>query len=69
MTQTPYPMKNKVEIILDVFHFDLPPRMAIVLPIHSLYITKMAVWIINEGEFKENVNIKCKYKSRNIINP
>jgi hypothetical protein len=62
MTQTPYPMKNKVEIILDVFHFDLPPRMAIILPIHSLYITKMAVWIINEGIAKKmstlNANIK-----------
>jgi hypothetical protein len=69
MTQTPYHVKNKVEIIFDVCHFDLPPIMAIGLPIHSLHITKMAMWIINEGEFKDNINIKCRYNARNILNP
>jgi hypothetical protein len=68
MIQTPYAVKNKVEIILDVCHFDLPPRMAIVFFVHSLHITKMAMWNINEGEFEKNIKIKCRYNARNILN-
>jgi hypothetical protein len=47
MTQTPCLAKNKVEIILDIGRLDLAPRITIILSVHSLHLTRMAIWIIN----------------------
>jgi hypothetical protein len=47
MTQTPCLAKSKVEIIIDIGRFDLAPRITIVLSVHSLHVTRMAIWIIN----------------------
>jgi hypothetical protein len=47
MTQTPYFAKSKVEIIFDIGCFDLTPKLTIILFIHPLHLTKMAIWIIN----------------------
>jgi len=49
MTQTPSSLKNKVEIVLDVSHFNFAPHMAIMLPIHSLHLAKLIVKIDNGG--------------------
>jgi hypothetical protein len=43
MTQITCHVESKVEIILDIGHFDLAPRMTIILSIHSLHLTKMAI--------------------------
>jgi hypothetical protein len=43
MTQTSCFMEMKVEIIFNVCHLDLAPRMAMVLPIHSLHLSRMVV--------------------------
>jgi hypothetical protein len=47
MTQTPCLAKSKVEIIFDIGHLDLAPRKTIILSVHSLHLTRMAIWIIN----------------------
>jgi hypothetical protein len=58
MTQTTCHVESKVEIIFVIGHFDLAPRMTIIFSIHFLHLTKMAIWIINQWEFKENIPIK-----------
>jgi hypothetical protein len=35
----------------------LTPRMFVVLPIHSLQLTKMAIQIVNKQKFKEDITI------------
>jgi hypothetical protein len=52
MTQTPCLVESKVEIIIDIGHLDLAPRMTIMLFVHPLHLTIMAMWIINWWEFK-----------------
>ncbi len=37
--------------------------------INSLHLARMATWIINKGEFKENITIKCGWNARSIFNP
>jgi hypothetical protein len=67
MTQKPCLTESKVEIILDIGHLDLAPRIIIMLSIHPLHLTKMAIWIINRWEFKKDIPIKCCYNARNIF--
>jgi hypothetical protein len=66
MIQTPSPLKSKVEIVLDVSHFDFVPHMAIMLPIHSLHLAKLIIKIDNvlRGRgFKQNITIKCGWNT------
>ncbi len=41
--------------------------MAIILHVHSLHLTRMAIWIINKGEVKENITIKSGWNAKNIF--
>ncbi len=34
-----------------------------------LHLAMMAIWIINKGEFKENITIKSGWNARSIFNP
>jgi hypothetical protein len=52
MTQTPCLAKSKVEIILDIGHLDLAPRITIILFVHSLHLIRMAIWILIDGSSK-----------------
>ncbi len=36
---------------------------------NGCHLTKMAIWIINKGEFKEDITIKSGWNVRNIFNP
>jgi hypothetical protein len=67
MTQTPSSLKSKVEIVLDVTCLNFAPRIAIMLPIHSLHLAKLIVEI-NKGEFKQNITIRCGWNVMNIFN-
>jgi hypothetical protein len=60
--------KSKVEIIIDVSHFNLAPHMATMFPIHSLHLPKVIVKTNNRGEFKQNITIKCSCNATNILN-
>ncbi len=42
--------------------------MLVILPIHSLCLVTMAIWIINMGELKKNITIKNGWNERNILN-
>jgi hypothetical protein len=68
MAQVAYFLKSKVEIILDVSHFNLAPHMATMFPIHSLHLPKVIVESNNRGEFKQNITIKCGWNVTNIFN-
>jgi len=46
MTQTPRPLKSKIETII-IGHLDLAPKMTIILPNHALHMVKMVTNIIN----------------------
>ncbi len=41
--------------------------MIVILPIHSLHLVIMVVWIINMKEFKNNITIKNGWNVRNIF--
>jgi hypothetical protein len=43
MTQAPCLVESKVEIILDIGCLDLAPKMIIVLFVHPLHLTRMAI--------------------------
>jgi hypothetical protein len=68
MAQTPSCLKNKVEIVFDVSCVNLAPHLAIMFLVHSLHLTKMTVKTNNEGEFKQNITIKCDHNATNILN-
>ncbi len=36
---------------------------------NGCHLAKMAIWIINKGEFKENITIKSGWNARSIFNP
>jgi hypothetical protein len=48
MAQAMNSMKSKVEIIFDVSHLNLAPRMAIMFPIHSLQLPIVTI-MTNKG--------------------
>jgi hypothetical protein len=64
-SQTSCHLESKAEIVLDICHFNLAPNMTIILFIHSLHLTKMAIWII-KGKLKKNNTIKCGWNATNF---
>jgi hypothetical protein len=53
MAQATFFSKNKVEIIIDVNHLNLAPRIAIMFPVHSLHLPRVIVETNNKGEFNK----------------
>jgi hypothetical protein len=60
--------KSKVEIIIDISHFNLTTQMATMFPIHSLHLPKVIIDTNNRGEFKQNIIITCSWNAMNILN-
>jgi hypothetical protein len=68
MAQTVHPPKSKVEIIFDVNHLNLAPRIAIMFPVHSLHLPKMTIRTNNMGDFKQDITTKSTQNAMNILN-
>jgi hypothetical protein len=68
MAQAHNSSKSKVEIILNISHLNLVPRMAIMFHVHSLHVLKVTIYTNNKGEFKQNISIRCGQNAMNIIN-
>jgi hypothetical protein len=68
MAQAVSSLKVQVEIIFNVNHFNLVPRMAIMFPIHSLHLTIVTIRINKRGQFKQNITMKCGWNARNNFN-
>jgi hypothetical protein len=68
MVQVSSSSKVQVEVILDVIHLNLVPRMAIMFLIHSLHLTKVTIGTNKKGQFKQHITIKCGWNARNNLN-
>jgi len=63
VAQTFATSKTQSKVVPNVGHLHLAPSIAnILLPIHSLHLTRIPYWLMQAWEFKQNITIEIHQK-------